>query len=101
LKEKAYENKLRRWLNDNGVYVEKRHGSKYTGRGKPDFLCVDMVSNKFFEIEVKGDGGRLSPEQERYLSDRVRHTWTMFVSKPDTFESDKAHVLDLLAKWRV
>jgi hypothetical protein len=87
-KETAYTNRLKTALENNNIYVEKRHADMYTGRGKPDLFCVDLATNKFCEIEVKTDTGHLSSEQEQWIADNTRHTWKIIVSRPETFEQD-------------
>ncbi|MDR3186542.1 MAG: VRR-NUC domain-containing protein [Christensenellaceae bacterium] len=95
-KETAYTNKLKKALEDKNIYVEKRHADMYTGKGKPDLFCVDLKTNKFCEIEVKTNTGKLRPEQQQWVNDKIRHTWDIIISKPETFESDIEKIIKIL-----
>ena len=76
--EKQFENKIKRFLQDVGVYplgtapdkmrippvgyYEKRHGSAFTKSGLPDLhICIYGSS---IEVEIKAEGGRVSELQK-------------------------------------
>ena len=75
--EKNFENKIKRYLQSVGVYAlgterhkmtvkpvgyyEKRHGSVFTGSGRPDLhICIHGQS---IEVEIKREGGKPSELQ--------------------------------------
>ena len=66
LKEKAVENKIKKWLKDKGYWFFKVHGSIFQPSGIPDILaCID---GKFVAIEVKRTkGGVVSPLQKAQI----------------------------------
>ena len=80
--EKRFEEKLKRWLESEGVYRlgtgeqdmkstpcgywEKRHGSTYTGTGWPDMHIV--VNGVSLEVELKAPNGKPSELQIQKLN---------------------------------
>lgn len=80
--EKNFENRLKRWLESEGIYRlgtpvqemtaepcgywEKRHGSTYTGAGWPDMHIV--VNSISVEVELKAPNGRPSELQIQKLN---------------------------------
>ncbi|CKH09128.1 VRR-NUC domain [Fusobacterium polymorphum] len=66
LKEKAVENKIKKWLKDKGYWFFKVHGSIFQPAGIPDILAC--VNGKFVAIEVKRTkGGVVSPLQKAQI----------------------------------
>lgn len=67
LKEKAVENKIKKWLKDKGYWFFKVHGSIFQSSGIPDILaCID---GKFVAIEVKRTkGGVVLPLQKAQIA---------------------------------
>lgn len=67
LKEKAVENKIKKWLKDKGYWFFKVHGSIFQPSGIPDILaCID---GKFVAIEVKRTkGGVVLPLQKAQIA---------------------------------
>nr|DAK78518.1 MAG TPA: Nuclease [Caudoviricetes sp.] len=67
LKEKAVENKIKKWLKDRNYWFFKVHGSIFQPAGIPDVLaCID---GKFVAIEVKRTkGGVVSPLQKAQIA---------------------------------
>lgn len=61
MREKPFELKLRKYLESRGHWVVKYFANGYTKSGIPDLLAC--VNGRFVAIEVKGDGGYLSPLQ--------------------------------------
>jgi hypothetical protein len=60
---------IRQVLGQLGAVAVKFWGGPMTERGVSDLLCC--YEGRFLAIEVKRPGGRVSPEQERFL-ERVR-----------------------------
>nr|DAS66771.1 MAG TPA: Nuclease [Caudoviricetes sp.] len=66
LKEKAVENKIKKWLKDKGYWFFKVHGSIFQPAGIPDILAC--INGKFVAIEVKRTkGGVVSPLQKAQI----------------------------------
>lgn len=66
LKEKAVENKIKKWLKDKGYWFFKVHGSIFQPSGIPDVLAC--INGKFVAIEVKrSKGGIVSPLQKAQI----------------------------------
>lgn len=59
--EKAFENKIKRYLNDMGCYEVKYFGCNYSESGTPDILAC--VNGYFLGIEVKAPEGKPSELQ--------------------------------------
>lgn len=66
LKEKAVENKIKKWLKDRNYWFFKVHGSIFQPSGIPDILAC--INGKFVAIEVKrSEGGIISPLQKAQI----------------------------------
>lgn len=66
LKEKAVENKIKKWLKDRNYWFFKVHGSIFQPSGIPDILAC--INGKFVAIEVKRTkGGIVSPLQKAQI----------------------------------
>ena len=59
--EKQFENKIKKYLKENGCYRVKYFGTMYSEAGTPDILAC--VNGYFLAIEVKRDDGVVSPLQ--------------------------------------
>ena len=59
--EKNFENRLKRWLDGEGVWFVKFFANRNTRSGVPDIIAC--VGGTFVAIEVKGPGGKPSPLQ--------------------------------------
>ena len=67
LKEKAVENKIKKWLKDRNYWFFKVHGSIFQPSGIPDILAC--INGKFVAIEVKrSEGGIISPLQKAQIA---------------------------------
>ena len=65
MREKPFELKIRKYLESRGHWVVKYFANGYTKSGIPDLLAC--VNGRFVAIEVKGDGGTVSPLQQHTL----------------------------------
>lgn len=54
--EKKFENNIKRYLADKGLYYLKVHGNTFTPNGTPDILAC--VNGYFLGIEVKAQNGK-------------------------------------------
>lgn len=67
--ESLVKKKIRKILDEAGVYYAMPIGTGYGNSGVPDFLCC--VNGKFFAIEAKAGKGKTTALQESHLS-RIR-----------------------------
>lgn len=67
MKEKAFENKIKKFLRDRGCYVVKYFGCAFSQSGVPDLLCC--INGTFVAIEVKSDTGKPSALQLANIAD--------------------------------
>lgn len=61
-KEKAFEQRVKKYLKERGCWVFKVHGDGFQRAGVPD-LIVCTPSGKFMGIELKRESGKASPLQ--------------------------------------
>lgn len=66
-REKLFENKIKKFLDDKGAWYVKYFANAYTKSGIPDILCC--LNGKFIGIEVKQETGRPSDLQKHHLKD--------------------------------
>lgn len=62
MKEKSFENEIKKYLKERGHYYVKYFANAYTKRGIPDILAC--VNGRFVAIEVKATDGRSTELQE-------------------------------------
>ena len=93
--EKRYEEKLKRYLKKRGIwYVKYWGGGLYTKTGVPDILAC--IKGRFVAIEVKSDSGKLRPEQKEEIALINASGGLCIISRPSTFEKDKALIEKIL-----
>lgn len=101
MKEKVFENKVKRFLESKGIYrlgtdvrgknavgyYTKRHGNVFTGSGLPDlqivikFICI--------EVELKNEDGNTSKMQD-FIIDQINSSHCMaMVVRPQNFDEFK------------
>lgn len=85
MREKPFELKLRKYLESRGHWVVKYFANGYTKSGIPDLLAC--VNGRFVAIEVKGDGGYLSPLQVSTLGKIAESRGIAMVVRPHDFET--------------
>lgn len=84
-KEKDFQNKVEKFLSDEGIYFVKYWGGGiYTRSGVPDLVCC--VCGAFVGVELKAEGGRVSALQEYNLGKIADSGGMSFVVHPDDFE---------------
>ncbi len=94
MREKAYENKIKKFIESVGGWWVKFHGNAFTRDGIPDLLCC--VNGKFLAIEVKGDDGEPSKLQLHEIEEIKKAGGVALVSYPDDFEELKELIRGLL-----
>lgn len=93
--EKQFENKVKRFLKEQGVYYLKYWaGAVYTKSGIPDLLiCCEGV---FIAVELKAKNGKPSDLQLFNLRKIERAGGFSFLLYPDKFESFKQFIIQLV-----
>lgn len=90
--EKNFENKIKKFLKENGCWFVKYFANRNTRAGVPDLLAC--VNGYFVAIEVKGTTGKPS-ELQLWNVEQIRNAGGIaIVLYPDQFESFKE-----LVKW--
>ena len=91
--EKTFENKIKKFLEENDAWFVKFFANSYTKSGIPDILAC--VNGYFVGIEVKAQNGKPS-ELQLYHVDQIRKAGGFaFVVYPSGFEQLKQFIADL------
>lgn len=91
--EKNFENKVKKFLEENDAWFVKFFANSYTKSGIPDILAC--VNGHFVGIEVKAQNGRPS-ELQLYNVDKIHEAGGFaFVLYPSGFEKFKQFIVDL------
>jgi Holliday junction resolvase len=91
--EKTFENKIKKYLTDNGAWFVKFFANAYTKKGIPDILAC--VNGYFVGIEVKAQNGKPS-DLQLYHCEKIRKSGGFaFVLYPSGFEKFKTFVENL------
>ena len=94
MKEKSFENKIKRYLKESGAYRVKYHGNYYSENGTPDILAC--VNGYFLAIEVKADNGKPTPLQLVKIDDIRKAGGFAYVVYPSGWERLKDIIDGLL-----
>lgn len=110
MREKAFENKITKWLVDHGIYKAntpiqnkkvpeqgwyfKMWGGGMSESGIPDLIC--NIKGKFVAIEVKGDGGRPSELQIKNIDAINNSGGYGWIPYPKDWEELKGNLEKLL-----
>lgn len=91
--EKLFENRIKKFLTDRGVWHVKYFANRMTKSGIPDILaCVD---GRFVAIEVKADRGRPS-ELQLWNIEQIRKSGGIaMVLYPNQFDEFKNLIISL------
>ena len=97
MREKPFENKIKKYLDDIGAwYIKYWAGAQFTKSGIPDILAC--VNGSFVAIEVKGDGGKPSPLQEYHIEKINNCGGYAVIVYPDDWEQLKEDLDELNGK---
>lgn len=92
--EKNFENKIKRYLKDNGSWFVKYFANRMTKSGIPDILAC--VNGYFVAIEVKASNGKPS-ELQVWNKDKIREAGGIsLILYPEQFEDFKLLIDDLI-----
>ena len=92
--EKNFENKIKKYLKDNGCYCVKYFGCSYSTSGTPDILAC--VKGYFLAIEVKAQTGKPSELQLVKIKEIRKAGGFGYVAYPSGWERLKAVIDGLL-----
>ena len=94
MKEKQFENKVKRYLKSKGIYYFKYFGNAYSTPGILDLtLCV---KGRFIAVELKTETGKTSVLQDYNINEIRRCGGIAIVLKPSGFEKFKKMIEELL-----
>lgn len=85
--EKNFENKIKKFLEDEGWWYVKYFANRMTKSGIPDILAC--VNGTFVAIEVKAPNGHPSELQKYHIRKLRESGATAIVLYPDQFENFK------------
>lgn len=88
--EKIFENKIKKFLDEQGCWYVKFFANGYTRKGIPDLLCC--VNGYFLAIEVKAEKGKATDLQKWNIEKIGFAGGLSFILKPSQFENFKALV---------
>ena len=84
MREKAFENQIKKFLKDHGAWFLKTWSNGVQRAGVPDLLAC--YRGKFIAIEVKAENGRAS-ELQRYEVEQIRKAGGIaMILKPSEFD---------------
>lgn len=85
--EKNFENRLKKFLEDEGCWFIKHFANAYTKSGIPDVLCC--CNGHFVAIEVKAPNGKPSELQKRNIREINDGNGFGLILYPDQFDTFK------------
>lgn len=93
MREKEFENKIKKFLKEQGCYFVKYFGCGFTQAGVPDLLVC--CNGRFVAIEVKAENGRVSELQKHNIQEIKQAGGIALSVKPSEFDNLKKLILDL------
>ncbi|MCQ2978254.1 MAG: VRR-NUC domain-containing protein [Clostridia bacterium] len=94
--EKNFENKIKKYLKDNGCWYVKYFANRMTKSGVPDILAC--VNSYFVGIEVKASNGKPS-ELQIYHREEIRKAGGIsIILYPEQFDDFKLLIDDLICR---
>jgi len=75
-----------------GVIDQERYARR-TMKGFPDRFCWHPIKRRMLAIEVKGTGGKLSPEQKQYHAELRECGLPVYTFWPETPQEEIEEVL--------
>jgi hypothetical protein len=102
--EKNFENRIKKFLEDEGCWFVKFFANAYTKSGIPDILCC--CNGYFIGIEVKAPNGKPSELQKRNIQKINMSGGIGIVLYPDLFDDFKEMIQalndgDEMKAWRI
>ena len=85
--EKRFENQVKKFLKDNGIWYVKTWSNGIQRKGIPDIIAC--VNGRFLGIELKAENGKPS-ELQKYEVMKIRESGgEAYILYPDQFETLK------------
>ena len=94
--EKNFENRVKKWLREQGFYVIKFYGCGNTRSGVPDLLVC--ANGRFIAVELKAENGIVSKIQFAHLNKIEEAGGIWYILRPSEFEDFKSFVRDVINK---
>lgn len=91
--EKTFENKVKKFLNEQGAWYVKFFANSFTKTGVPDILAC--VNGYFVGIEVKAQNGKPSELQLHNIRKIRQAGGFAVILYPSAFEEFKQFIIDL------
>lgn len=91
--EKTFENKIKKFLDENNCWYVKFFANGYTKKGVPDLLCC--VNGYFLAIEVKAENGKASDLQKWNIEKIKQAGGRALILKPSMFEEFRKLIAEL------
>lgn len=91
--EKNFENKVKKFLDEQGAWYVKFFANAYTRSGIPDLLCC--VNGYFVAIEVKAQNGHATALQVHHCTEIRISGGFAFILYPSGFEEFKQFIYGL------
>ena len=97
--EKNFENKIKKYLKEKGIWYVKTWSNGIQRKGIPDIIAC--VNGYFLGVEVKGMNGVPSDLQKREIRQIRKSNGVAMVLYPDEFEVFKVLIEQLIAEENV
>lgn len=91
--EKIFENKIKKFLDEQNCWYVKFFANGYTKKGVPDLLCC--VNGNFLAIEVKAENGKASELQKLNIEKIKQAGGRAMILKPSMFEEFRKLIAEL------
>lgn len=85
--EKNFENRIKRYLREQGCYVVKFYGCGGTRAGVPDLIVC--ANGRFIGVEVKAEDGVVSPLQIKHIEKIKASGGAGIIVTPSEFDEFK------------
>ena len=92
--EKTFENKIKKYLTEYGIWHVKYFANGFTKSGIPDILAC--CNGHFLAIEVKGENGKPSELQLHHVKKIKQAGGHAVIVKPSQFEDLKELIQELI-----
>ena len=91
--EKTFENQIKKYLTEQGIWHVKYFANGFTKSGIPDLLC--SVNGHFLAIEVKAENGKPSALQLHHIEKIKQSGGHAVIVKPSRFDELKELIQEL------
>lgn len=92
--EKQFENKVKKFLKDNGIWFTKVWGGGFQTSGIPDIIAC--VKGQFVAVELKAQNGKPSELQLFHIRKINESGGYARVLYPNEFEEFRAYIMSIM-----